>query len=272
MDSDKITFCLMTCGEETEEECLKHIEPFRDKIVLQEVRNVFPQIKALNQMLTQVETEYLVPLDADMILDRRAYRRIRRSIDEHAKDPNWHSILFPLYDTLTERRILALKVLRVEIMKEHMFAESATPDVEHFQRLTDAGYTCITKHLDEKPIGNHVVKGPRFCYYKYRDVYQTLRSHGFEWDSGAFMGGETILEKSKKHFDFFFEKYIETWNKDYMYCIAGMVDGLTSPVEHKSKTLEKGKFRINVKSALDEYFSWYRGQSSKFKKPAGCLF
>ena len=253
----------MTCGEETEQQCLQHIEPFRDKIVLQEVRNVYPQIKALNQMLNQVQTEYLVPLDADMILERRAYRRIRRAIDENVKDPNWHSILFPLYDTLTERRILALKVLRAKIMKHYVFAESATPDVEHFQRLTNAGYQCITKYLEGKPIGNHVVKGAHFCYNKYRDVYQTIRSHGFEWDSGAFMGGDTVMEKSKCHFDYFLSKYALTENKDYLYCIAGMVDGLTSPVEHKSKTLKREKFKIPLHTAIDEYMAWHREESDK---------
>ena len=45
-----ITVCLMTCGEETESECLKAIEHWRDKVEFQEVRNVTPQIKALNQM------------------------------------------------------------------------------------------------------------------------------------------------------------------------------------------------------------------------------
>ena len=266
-----VTFCLMTCGEETEEDCLRHIEPFREKVVLQEVRNVYPQIKALNQMLSQVETDYLVPLDADMLLNKRAYRRIRRAIDENAKDPKWHSILFPLYDTLTEKRILALKVLRTKVVKEHMFAESATPDVEHFQRLTDAGYTCIDKYLEEKPIGDHVVKGAWFCYSKYRDVYQTLRSHGFEWDSGAFMGGETVLGKSMKHYTFFLYKYFNTGNEDYLYCIAGMTDGLISPIEHKSKSLEKKDFKISKDEAVYRYMDWHKEQIEKFQG-VGSLF
>jgi len=267
-----ITFCLMTCGEETEEQCLQHIEPFRHRIVFQEVRNVFPQIKALNQMLSQVETDYLVPLDADMLLDQGAYVRIRNAINENSSDPNWHSILFSLYDTLTERKILALKVLRSKVMKKYMFSESATPDVEHFQRLTDAGYTCIDRYLEQKPIGKHVVQGAHFCYHKYRDIYQTLRSHGFEWDSGVFMGGETILEKSKKHYDFFTYKYAMTSNEDYLYCIAGMTDGLKSSVENKSKTLEKREFAIPKEEALDAYFSWYKMQIQQFQNPAAYLF
>lgn len=250
----------MTCGEETESECLKAIEPFRDKIVFQEVRNIFPQIKALNQMLTQVETPYLVPLDSDTILEPDAYDRIKRAIDKYSHDPKWHSILFNLWDTLTERQILALKVLRTDIMKQHLFADGPTPDVEHFRRLTNAGYTCIQNYLKRPPIGKHIVRGPHFCYHKYRDVYMTLRKYGFEWDSGAFLGGRTIEEKSKRHFDFFVYKHLKTRNRDYLYCIAGMVDGLTAELENCSKSLEKRDFNVLPELAIDLYVNWYKSR------------
>ena len=134
-----LTVCLMTCGEETEEECLAAIDHWRDKVEFIEVRNITPQIKALNQMLRSAQTEFLIPLDADMILNPDAYDRICRAIDKFRHDANWHSILFRLWDTFTERDILALKILRTQIMKVHLFNESATPDVEHFHRLTAAG-------------------------------------------------------------------------------------------------------------------------------------
>lgn len=256
-----ITFCLITCGEETEAECLAALTPFRDSIVLQEVRSVCPQIKALNTMLEQVETPYLVELNSDMVLFADAYERIRRAIDKYSHDPQWHSILFPLWDTLTEKQILALKILRTEIVKRFPFHESATPDIGHFKELTDAGYTCITNYLQKNPIGQHIVRGKKFCYNKYRDVYLTYRSHGWEWDSGAFMGGDDIVQKSKNHFDFFLYKYLTTDNKDYLYCIAGMIDGITAPLEHKSKDLSK-KDKIPARLAIDRYLKWYQQQKT----------
>lgn len=256
-----LTICLMTCGEETERECLAAIDHWRDKIEFIEVRNISPQIKALNQMLRSVKTEFLIPLDADIILNHDAYDRVCRALDKFRHDSNWHSILFKLWDTLSEKEILALKILRTQIMKVHMFNESATPDVEHFHRLTHAGYTCIDKLLVKNPIGNHVVKGKHFCYYKYRDVYQTLRVHGYEWDSGVFMGGETILEKSKNHFDFFVKKYVDTKNDDYLWCIAGMTDGLIAPIENKSKTLAERVYKFTKIDAMDAYLSWYTHQN-----------
>lgn len=253
----ELTFVLMTCGEETEAECLAAIEPFRDEIEFFEVRNVFPQITALNRMIEGVRTEFFIPLDADMVLEPDAWPRIKNALNRNRHNPQWHSILFKLYDTLTEREILALKILRAKVAKEHMFVESATPDVEHYQRLTAAGYTCIHDYLKQWPIGRHIVRGHHFCYNKYRDVYQTYRSHNFEWDSGAFMGGTDLRTRAKAHFDYFMCKWLETENKDYLSCIGGMLDGITSPLEHKSKTLEKREYRFKNEEAIHHFMEWW---------------
>jgi len=248
-----ITFCLNCCGEETEEECLKSIEHFRDKIVFQEVRNVYPQIKALSQMVSQVKTEYLVPLDADIILNEDAYKRICNALNQ-GKPHNWHSILFPLYDTLTEQKILALKVMRTDVLKKHSFKESRTPDVEHYQRLLDNGYIAVDKYLRSSPIGKHVVRGKWFCYNKYKDVYLTLRSHQITWDEGAFKGGITVEEKAKNHFNFFLYKWAMTNNEDYLACIAGIRDGLKDPVDNFSKSLKKEEIDIDELHAVHQYY------------------
>lgn len=257
-----LTFVLMTCGELSEARCLKSIRPFKNEIEFFEVRNVYPQIKALNQMIHGVQTEYFIPLDADMVLYRGAWDRISEALAKHRQDPKWHSILFNLWDTLTEKKILALKLLRTKVMKVNPFAESATPDVEHYGRLTRFGYTCIHEYLGE-PIGDHVVSGKKFCYFKFRDLYQTYRSHNFEWDSGAFMGGETLRERAKAHFDFFIRKWAMTKNRDYLYCLAGMMDGILSPVEHKSKTLEKDDYKVKSNLAIDEFTTWYMSGDPK---------
>jgi hypothetical protein len=257
MSNIDLTLVLMTCGEETEKECLKSIEPFINEVKFFEVRNVFPQIKALNQMIEQVQTEFFIPLDADFILDKDAWSRIKNAINKNAHDKNWHSILFKLWDTLTQKEILALKILRTKIMKENPFVESATPDVEHYKRLTSLGHTCIHDYLKLRPIGKHVIKGKHFCYFKFRDVYQTYRLNGFEWDSGVFMGGFDLRSKAKAHFDFFMWMYIKTNNEDYLNCISGMMDGILSPLENKSKTLQKKEYKIETNMALETFLNWY---------------
>lgn len=252
-----ITICIMSCGESTLDECRLALKPFEGQVVFQEVKDVTPQIKALNRMIEQTQTEFLIPVDADIILDADAYPRIKQAINKYSYDKNWHSILFNLWDTLTEQQILALKILRTSIAKENLFSDTPTPDVEHYKRLTDKGYTCIHDYLKQRPIGKHVVKGKLFCYNKYKDVYQTYRTHNFEWDSAVFMGGADIRQKAKAHFDYFMYKWIMTHNEDYLCCIAGMVDGITSPLDNKSKSLEKKEFKVKPEFAIDQFTYWY---------------
>jgi len=257
MSNPTITMCLMTCGEKTEKQCLAAIEPFRDEIEFFEVRNIYPQLKALNQMIDQCNTKWLIPLDSDIILDPDAYNRIKNAINRHWLNPDWHSILFSLWDTLTEEKILALKILRTDVMKKHMFREVATPDIEHYQRLTQEGYTCIDQYIRQKPIGKHVVKGKKFCYHKYRDVYMTLRVHDWAWDEGAFKGGYDLRSRAKSHFNYFFYKWLFTGKEDYIYCLIGILDGLLSPLENKSKSLEKTEFRFKPEDVYHHFFNWY---------------
>ncbi len=252
---NNITFVLATCGEETEKECIAAIYPIMDKIEFQVISHVYPQVKMLNQMLFQVNTEYFVELDSDMILNSNASERIQTAIDKYSHDPKWHTILFKLYDTFTEKDILSLKVMRSAIMKRFPFKDVPTPDVEHYGRLQNAGYYAIEDYLHTSTIGKHVLKGPHFCYHKYRDVYATLRYHQREWDTAVFNGGASIKHKSKNHFDFFLYKYITEDNGDYLSAIAGMVDGLTCD-EPKSKSLSRTCLIPNEKS-VDAYFEYY---------------
>jgi glycosyltransferase involved in cell wall biosynthesis len=254
-----ITFCLISCGEETEGECRKAIEPHLDKIKLQTVRNVTPQIAALNRMIEQADTEYLVPLDADIVLFPDFYERIVRAIEKHQDNPQWHSILFRLHDTLTDEEILALKVLRTEVMKRYPFEDVPTPDVEHFERLTKAGFICIQTYLNKPPIGRHIVRGAHLCYHKYRDVYMSLRTYDRVWDASVFKGGETLLDRSKNHFDYFAYKWLTTDNSDYLWCIAGMYDGLTIPLNFRSKDLSE-PFVTHAGEAIDKYLEWHSSQ------------
>ncbi len=257
-----ITICITSCGELTRRDCFKAIRGFKNQVEIIEIKDVCPQIKALNLMISKVQTEYFIPLDADMILYPDAWNRISEALFVHRLDHQWHSILFPLWDTLTEKKILALKLLRTKVLKENPFKDSPTPDVEHFQRLTNLGYSCIQEYLSSEPIGDHVIKGKRFCYYKFRDVYQTYRTYNFEWDNGAFMGGDDLQSRAKAHFDFFLTKFLETGKKDYLNCIAGMMDGILSVLKYKSKSLGKKKYKIKSNDAIEVFMDWYNGMNS----------
>jgi len=250
----KLTICHISCGELTEKECKDSLKQFEGEACFQNVKNVRPQIKALNQMIDQCETEFLIPLDNDMVLHEGAIERVKNGIKIMQDNENCHSVLYSLWDTLTEQKIYALKLLRTNIIKEHMFLETCTPDIEHYARLKDNGYYAIDL-FKEYPIGKHVVKGDYICYHKYRDVYMTMRSHKRLWCDGV-AEGKSIRECSYNHYQFFKSKYNSTKNKDYLYCVAGMLDGLTSKLEHKSKSLDK-PMKISIEFIGKKFSEWY---------------
>src|SRR4051812_24194582 len=106
----------MSCGEETRQHCydsyrhsvMRLNQGSQDRIKLNKVSDLSPASTALNAMIGICDTDYLVPLDADIILRPNAVSRILRAVDEHKEDQKWHSILFPLWDTLTQEKIMAL--------------------------------------------------------------------------------------------------------------------------------------------------------------------
>jgi glycosyltransferase involved in cell wall biosynthesis len=248
----------MTCGEETEKECLEAfrtgVRAYPDKVTFQEVRNITPASVALNKMFDLCKTKYLVPLDADMILYLGFMERITSAIDKHPS--GWHSLLFPLWDTLTARKIMALKVFDMDIIKNFRYQDDPCPDIKHYKDLDRAGYKAVNL-MEEQPIGDHVVRGNFFCYAKYRDLYMVTRSHPETILESHFIGGRDLKSRAKNHFDFFSIAYQNTGNVDYLYCISGMVEGLTNPLTHKSKDLSDTNMRISLGNAENIFKSWY---------------
>ncbi len=226
-----LTVVLLSCGEETEEICLKKLKNTH----LKTIKFVYPQIKALNQMIDAVDTEFFIEMNADIVLYDNWLERIQDKINSW--DNSYYQVLFALWDTLTQERILALKLFKSSIMHENRFRDVPTPDVEHYQRLNKLGYKANSgPYREELPIGQHLVQGAKFCYSKYKDVYKTLKTFGYEWDKGVFKGGHDLISRSKAHFNFFKERYNLTGNLDYLWCIKGMLDGLKS-LDCESKTL-----------------------------------
>ena len=249
----KLTVCLQTCGEETERECLSALGP-TSSFVFQEVRNVTPAVNSLNKMMTQCETSYLIPLDADMVLRTDWLERVMGKLATAQGD--WHSILFPLWDTITYEKILALKVLNMEKMGHILFKDDPCPDIRHYREMTDCGLRCLN-FFDEDPIGDHVVRGNFFCYAKYRDLYMVHRAHPQSVLSTHFKGGNNICERALNHYNFFKDQWIRTGNNDYCYCIAGMVEGLTAPLRYVSKDLSDREMRVKLNMSDKSFWEWY---------------
>lgn len=250
-----LTVCLMTCGEETEAECLEAVSSWKDNVIFQEVRNVTPAVSALNQMFSQCETDYLIPLDADMVLNRRAYSRIEDALNIASMNKDWHTILFPLWDTLTEEKIYALKVFNMKAMRNIPYKDDPCPDIQHYKDLTAAGLRSFDLY-HEPPIGKHVVRGNYFCYAKYRDLYMTARSRPRDLMESHFKGGSSFRQRAWNHYEYFMDQHCSGMGEHYLYCVGGMVEGIKTPLNFKSKDLSDRTMRY-ADDPVKHFEEWY---------------
>lgn len=248
-----LTVVLISCDELTKP--LSKLSA--GNVLIKEINNVYPQIDALNAMIDCVDTEFFIELNADMILHDNWLERIKNKISSWTDQ---YSSIFNLWDTFTQEKILALKIFKTSIMKENRFRDVPTPDIEHYQRITKE-YRLDIESLKEVPIGYHVVKGQKYCYAKYKDVYKTLRTHQFAWDAGVFKGGSDVNSRSKNHAEFFEKRYYETGDCDYLAGMAGMMDGLTCELDGKSKSYENFNFKYEINEGV---FKLYKRKGKIF--------
>jgi glycosyltransferase involved in cell wall biosynthesis len=246
----------MSCGELTESECIEATQHESARFLWNEVRNIHPASSALNTMIRECKTDYLIPLDADMILYPGFMDRVEKAIEEEkGMSCPWHSILFPLWDTLTQEKIMALKVFKTYVVRATPYKDDPCPDIQHYQDLKQAGYYAVSR-MAEDPIGKHVVRGGFFCYAKYRDLYMVTRTHPNVILESHFKGGNDLITRANCHFKFFWDRYKETGNDDYLYCIAGMVEGLISPLNYKSKNLGNREMKVPISDATKLFYEW----------------
>lgn len=229
----------MTCGEETEKECLDAVSAHSKDFVFQEVRNLTPQTVALNTMIHQCNTEFLVPLDADFVLYKNFWQRMNHAIDMYRHEQRWHSILFPLWEDLTQRKVRSIKIFRTAIIKKIPYRNTRHPDFTHFNDLKNNGYNAIDLYA-EPPIGDHVIRGNERCYFKFKDWFLCLRSVKTKAE---------VAQKAKDFLTMFEKLYNQTKNNDYLYCITGLYDGLT---DGEGLGHSKDAFEKNMRISLDE--------------------
>jgi hypothetical protein len=72
----------------------------------------------------------------------------------------------------------------------------------------------------------------------------------------SFPGRSDLRERAKAHFDFFVRKWTTSGNDDYLDCIAGMMDGILSPLEPISKNLSR-EATIKREEGVDRFMDWY---------------
>lgn len=70
----EVTLFIISCGEESFEECLEAInkQTIYDKLKIEIIKDVYPMSRAFNAMHERCSTPYFIQVDADMILNKNA--------------------------------------------------------------------------------------------------------------------------------------------------------------------------------------------------------
>jgi len=203
-----LTAVLITCGEDTEPECLRAL----GDVPLVEVRGVQPQAAASNLALRSCPTALMLQLDSDMVLYPGWRQRVAQRYWRHHQDPTWYQILWWLWDPLFERRILALKLVRPGLVPP--YRDVRVPDIEHFERMR----RLPARHIippEGEPIGEHLVRGPRRCYLKLKDDLLSVRRYH----------PAAARARAAELWQFFQAKYRRTPAEDLVWCLAGLLEG-----------------------------------------------
>lgn len=237
--SEQLTVCLITCGEGTEAACRAALGPELGDVPLLEVRGARPQSAANNRALELAAGRYMLQVDSDMILYPGWRARVDRALKLHHHDRNWYQYLFWLWDSFTDRSIMAFKLVRTHLMLP--YADVRLPDREHYDRTRRERPNLQIYGPDGPPIGEHRLLGPEVCYFKYKDFALSAR----HYDPG---GARCLCDRER---DLLRRRYLETGSPEYAYAVAGLIDGLRR--DDPGSKRHGDRMRVSPADAFAEY-------------------
>ena len=107
---------------------------------------VSPYHRALNHAASLVSTEFLVPVDADMVLDPSCFEDMRSCAADRVA-----VVVACLRDPMLGR-IEGVKLIRTESLLKQGLPDSVSPDVDFVNSLADRGWTTLYALKFDSPI------------------------------------------------------------------------------------------------------------------------
>lgn len=136
--SDEITTFVITSGEPSTAQCIRRIEKQTVKTRIEIIENVSPMWRAFNEMHARCQTPYFVQVDADMLLQRDAIKRLYEGIcfqgEECAMYCGW------LWGDAEERPITGVKIYDHRIVKNYPYVDSISCEQPQFEAMKKDGY------------------------------------------------------------------------------------------------------------------------------------
>lgn len=235
--SDQLTVFLISSGEPDYETAKRALLGQDCQFILKEVKNVAPMNAAFQTMLDTCTTPYFIQVDADMVLEpwaiRRMYEETQRESIQHGvslRPMNRVAMLtFLLYDVHLCMNIYGVKIYRHEIMRRFPYQSSYSCEVDQVKRILAGGFFAIDLHeadalkpQTENTFGLHSPTWtPESIYRRYKRLAQKWRRFGYFWMKSI---------PNKLRLDL-----IEKGNPLDFWALAGFIAGACSNLEEEAE-------------------------------------
>jgi len=191
-----VTAVALSIGEPYAERALAsvHRQTFGPMAVVR-IIDVRPFYRAMNEAAARVGTDFFLQLDADMVPNDWCVEELRAAMDEGVG-----MAVGPLWDPLMGVEA-GIKVFRTESVRRVRFRDTASPDVDFYQRLPEHGWRPAfvlpppeAKRQTPWPtFGRHQPDyTPTYTYARYRLLgvrYRTRPDFGsLQWRYGRLLG------------------------------------------------------------------------------------
>ena len=137
--SSRLTVFLISSGEPSRDECRRRLLAQDVRFRLEEIANVTPMDRAFQNMLDRCKTDLYVQVDADMLLEPWAIRRLVEEIDRQPADValfvGW------LWGDSEERPIQGVKIYRHAITRRFPYVSSLSCEMPQITAMKEAGFS-----------------------------------------------------------------------------------------------------------------------------------
>jgi len=173
-----ITACIVTTGRSTLADCEASVRAQTLPVTVDYVRNVAPMDRAFQAMVDQCQTEFLLQVDDDMILDADAVSRLAEAL---VLEPRAWMALGWLRDSHLAMNIQGLKLYRTERIRSVGFRSTTSCEVDQNKRAEAHGWW-ISELPEKEPVGRHEIgNDPQVVFERYRTLALKSREYGYHW-------------------------------------------------------------------------------------------
>jgi glycosyltransferase involved in cell wall biosynthesis len=152
---------LERCMEATRRQTYKNFK-------LDIVRNFRPFNAAMQEIIDRCETDYLIPLDEDMILEPNAVRTMEQTMDAAPDDVGM--ICFHLYDQDRQQKIHGVKIFRTRHIKDITVRNVRASEMDLLEQMGEKGIRWVV-HPDV--MGQHgTLYTAETIYHRYKSMYE----------------------------------------------------------------------------------------------------